>query len=361
MALNKNTNTKPSRVGESGNAVVFVLIAVLLVLVGVGIYLNQDKLTSNEGDNQPVMAATKTDTKEPASGDAETEIANTNAETAPAAGADKKKTTVIKEGNPVVAKIGDKEIFRVDVLNYMKQLPPNMQQLPVEQLFPIATVQVVNQALVEERAEEAGLETKPEIQEQLELAKSQIIQSAFLQQQVEKNLTEDRIKEAYTVYVQTFPKVPEVRTRHILVQEEEQAKKLLKELKGGADFAEIAKANSIDTGTSEKGGQLGFVAENEVVPAFSDAIFNNEPGLLDAPVKSNFGYHIIEIQEKRVRPAPSYEEAKPFLLSQLQNMVLEELFQSWRQEDEVEVFDVNGEPYKAPEAEAEAEAETPAE
>ena len=334
------------RVNESGNAIVIVLVALIVVLGGAGAYVSMNGMPGAEASNDKAETA-QVAASQPASGE---EAAQAQA-----------PEFEIKQGNPTVAKIGDKEIKRVDVLNYIQKLPPQMQQLPAPQLFPLATVQVVNAELIGKRAANAKLDNDPAVKQQLAAAKDQIVRQVFVQKEVDKALTDERIKQAYEAYKTNFPKIEEVKARHILVKEEAEAKDVLKKLKDGGDFAALAKEHSFDTGTKEKGGQLAYVAENEVVPEFAKAAFAQEIGKLSAaPVKSQFGYHIIEVQDKRNRPVPEFEQAKLFLASQLRNVVLEEVLQKWRAADKVEVFDINGDAFE-PAAGEEAPAEEKAE
>jgi peptidyl-prolyl cis-trans isomerase C len=101
----------------------------------------------------------------------------------------------------------------------------------------------------------------------------------------------------------------EVRARHILVETEEEAKAILEQLKAGADFATLAKEKSKDPGGAD-GGDLGFFAKGQMVPEFSEVAFKMFEGQLSNPVKSQFGWHIIKMEEKRKRPVPEYEKVK---------------------------------------------------
>jgi peptidyl-prolyl cis-trans isomerase C len=101
-----------------------------------------------------------------------------------------------------------------------------------------------------------------------------------------------------------------VHARHILVPTEEEAKKIEDQLKKGADFAELAKKESKDPGASD-GGDLGFFTKEQMVPEFSKVAFELEPGKISDPVKTQFGWHIIKVEEKRARKAPDFDQVKP--------------------------------------------------
>src|SRR2546430_8569212 len=112
-------------------------------------------------------------------------------------------------------------------------------------------------------------------------------------------------------------KEPEVRARHILVETEDEAKAVVAELKKGADFAELAKAKSKDPGSAD-GGDLGYFTKDQMVPEFSEVAFKLEKGQLSDPVKSQFGWHVIKVEDKRERQPPEYDKVK----DQLENFLV---------------------------------------
>ncbi|MCD8526323.1 MAG: peptidylprolyl isomerase [Alphaproteobacteria bacterium] len=223
--------------------------------------------------------------------------------TAPDAAATEAQNSV-SPGNPVVAKVGDMEVTRLDVFNFIRELPENVRSMPVNQLYPLALDQVINNKIVNEKAGKANLADNAEVQKQLAEAKEQIIRSVFIQQELDKRITDDKLKAAYDKYVKELPKVEEVKARHILVKDEAKAKELIEKIKGGASFEELAKENSTD-GTAAQGGELGYFAKASVVPEFGEAAFSLKPGTMsETPVKTQFGYHVIQVEDKRMRPAP---------------------------------------------------------
>lgn len=326
------------RSSERGNAAMLALAVLVVVAIGAVVMLS-GKIGYDEA------APTKqTANAEPASGEqpaaqAETQTADAKQD----ASAEQAEVPEIKPGNPVVAKVGDKEINRVDVLNFIQTLPENTRQMPIGQLFPLAVNEIVNSRIISKKVASANLDDDPTVKKQLEAAKDQIVRGVFVQKQIEKGMTDERLKEAYDLYVKNFPEVPEIKTSHILVKEEATAKDVLGKLEDGGDFAELAKEYSIDP-TKDKGGELGYISkQDQVIPEFLEAAFAlKDGGISKEPLKSEFGYHIIKVDEMRNRPPASFEQAKPFLAAQLQGAVLNDLISKWRSEAEVEVFDING-------------------
>ena len=309
---------------ESGNALVVVLVALLVAAVGGLAYTSSQLMEKEGGDTKAAPAAQQA----AAAGQAAQQPAAPQIE--------------IKPGNPVVAKVGGQEITRLDVFNFMQTLPANTRQLPIAQLFPVVQDQVVNTRLLQEKSKGAKLDNDPLVKERIQAAKDQIVPVVFMQREVEKALTEDRLKTAYEAYRSGFPEVQEVNAKHILVEDEKLAAKLIKDLDGGASFEELAKENSTDP-TAEKGGDLGYFTKRDVVPEFAEVAFSVEPGSYSKePVKTQFGFHVIKVEEKRKRPPASFEDAKPFLEGQLRQIIAAEIVQGWRADAGIELFDING-------------------
>src|ERR1017187_8290722 len=121
--------------------------------------------------------------------------------------------------------------------------------------------------------------------------------------------TDEAMKKVYEDASKQITGEQEVHARHILVETEDEAKAVEEELKKGADFAELAKKKSKDPGASD-GGDLGFFTKDQMVPEFSTVAFALEPGKISDPVKSQFGWHVIKVEEKRSRKAPDFEQVK---------------------------------------------------
>ena len=314
---------------QSGNALVIVLAVLVVAGLGGLAYFYSSKANKDEAGSTAV-AEVSTESTQPAAGDSE----DTDADAAPAAG----------EGNPVVAKLKGGEVTRLEVFNFIQTLPPQTRQLPLEQLYPMALEQVINSKIIAEKTKGVNLDSDAEFKKQLAEAKKQITRTVYIENLVNKKVTDEKLKEAYEKYVKAFPDVQDVKARHILVKDEAKAKDLIKQLGEGKDFAELAKANSTD-GTAASGGELGYFAKTEVVPPFADAAFALNVGEYSKkPVKTDFGYHVIKVEEKRKRPPAAYDEIKPLLETQLRREILEQTVEGWREEAQIERFDINGKP-----------------
>ncbi len=249
--------------------------------------------------------------------------------------------------DPIVAKVDGKNILRSEVIAFMKNMPPQMQQLPMENVFPIVLEQVINGKIVEEKADKTDVANDPEVAKRMNEAKDQIVRVVYMEKEIEKNLSAERVKKAYDKFVSEQGKVEEVKARHILVDSEDTAKDIIKKIEGGAKFEDLAKEQSKDTANKSSGGDLGYFTKQDMVKEFGDAAFAMKKGdVSKAPVKTQFGWHVIQVEDRRERPVPSFETVKPALESQERREILSELLQSWRKKADVETFDVNGNPVK---------------
>ena len=253
----------------------------------------------------------------------------------------------VKPGNPVVAKVDGQDITRVDVFRYIKMMPANVQQLPPTTVYPLALEQVINTRMVQNKADKAGLENDPQVTNQLALAKQQIIRGVYIQKELDKQISDADLKAKYDEAIGKQPATEEIEASHILVDDKAKAEDIIKKLEGGADFAKLAAEFSSDPGNKDKGGELGWFSKNDMVPAFSEAAFSIKPGEISKePVETQFGWHVIKVQDKRERAKPTFEEVKPMLLTEMRREKLEGMLDQWRKTASVERYDINGDALK---------------
>src|SRR5436305_1717428 len=162
---------------------------------------------------------------------------------------------------------------------------------------------------VAKAAEEKKVEDSEEFKRRLAFTRSRLLMDSLLANEGKAATTDDAMKKVYDEASKQIAGEQEVHARHILVETEDEAKAIEDELKKGADFAELAKKKSKDPGASD-GGDLGFFTKEQMVPEFSTVAFTLEPGKISDPVKSQFGWHIIKVEEKRSRKAPDFEQVK---------------------------------------------------
>lgn len=250
-------------------------------------------------------------------------------------------------GNPVVARVNGAEIRRDDVLKAIETLPAQYRQLPKEVLFDRMRDQLVTAKLIDQAAEKAKLGDDPEVKRQMAEVLERIIQQVYLTRAVEAELTDAVLKKKYDETVKAQPAKEEVHARHILVRDEAEAKKVIAELEKGGNFAELAKKYSID-GSSGQGGDLGYFTREVMVPEFSTAAFalKNKGDYTHTPVKSQFGYHIILLEDKRTAPPPAFDEVKEQIKQDMAQELIVAKMAELRKGAKVEEFNQDGSPVK---------------
>lgn len=331
--------------------------ALIVVLGGAGYYIS-----NNMKKDEPAVAAAASETATPQTEESSSAApASANSAGEPAATAEETEETTksaqaagsfngvdVKPGNPVVAKVDGKDISRVDVFRYIKMMPANVQQLPPTTVYPLALEQVINTRIVQNKAENAKLENDPEVAQQMAMAKQQIMRGIYIQREIDKQISDSDLKAKYDEAIGKAPDTKEIKAAHILVADKEKAQELIKKLKDGEDFAKLAAENSADPGNKDKGGELGWFAKTDMVPAFSEAAFAMSKGEVSKePVETQFGWHVIKVEDERTRAKPAFEEVKPMLMTELRREKLEKMLESWRKTASIEKYDINGDPVKA--------------
>ncbi len=161
----------------------------------------------------------------------------------------------------------------------------------------------------------------------------------YLSQYFKKNITEALLDEEYQKIVQSLKGKKEIKVWHILVNSEEEAKKIKNQLDSGkVNFDNLAKKNSIDDTSKNSGGLIGYVREGATVPEFEKAVFSTPSGKISAPVKTQFGWHIIKIGEKRDIPIPSKEQAKMDMSRRVQQELVNKLVTDLNQKSDVKIL-----------------------
>ncbi|MFT3960782.1 peptidylprolyl isomerase [Propionivibrio sp.] len=196
--------------------------------------------------------------------------------------------------------------------------------------------ELIRRELLLQEAKKAGLDKKPDVAAQAEAAKQAILIRSYVQQYVQKNpIKDDELKAEYEK-IKAQVGSTEYKAKHILVKEEAEAKTIVDNLKKGAKFDELAK-QSIDPGSKDNGGDLGWAAPSNYVKPFADALTALGKGkYTETPVKSEFGYHVIMLEDTRPTTFPAFDEVKPRLLQQAQTQQITKMVDSLRAKAKVE-------------------------
>jgi len=251
------------------------------------------------------------------------------------------------EEDPVVAVVNGNEIHRSKVVESAQSLPQEYQQ-NFDQIYPALLERMVSLELLAEEARKANLQDDPEVKALMEAYQSEAIRRVYISRVIADQVTEDDLKAEYNKYVAAHPPQTEVRARHILVASKEEAEAIIKELDGGAKFDELAKQKSTDP-AAQNGGDLGYFVAEEMVKPFADAAFALEKGqYTKAPVQTEFGWHVILVEDKRERKAPTYDELKGEIQNQLSQDAIEAKLKELRAGADVKLFNQDGTPMTAP-------------
>lgn len=249
--------------------------------------------------------------------------------------------------DPVVATVNGQPIHLSDVKTAATNLPPNLRTLPPETLYPRLIDSMVSERALADAARTKGIDKDPAIQRQIAAATDQVLDNALLTKEVVPTITDQALHARYDSQYANKPGVPEVHAKHILVESEDQAKQIISELDKGADFSTLAKKYSKDPGSAD-GGDLGFFKKEDMVPAFSDAAFALQPGqYTKTPIHTQFGWHVIEVTERRQTPPPSFADASQQLRQEMLKEGVEKAVAQARDAAHVQIFNVDGSPAKA--------------
>ena len=219
---------------------------------------------------------------------------------APAAGSD-----------PVIARVNGVDITQSDLALAEEDVGADMQAASPEAKREHLISYLADIIMVTQAADKKKLADTPEFKRRLAFLRNKLLMGYELQDEAKAALTDDALHQTYNDAVKSMGGQEEVHARHILVENEDEAKAVREELDKGANFADLAKSKSKDPSAAAEGGDLGFFTKDQMVPEFAEAAFKLEKGQISQPVKSPFGWHIIQVEEKRTRPLPDYEQVKP--------------------------------------------------
>lgn len=239
----------------------------------------------------------------------------------------------------VVAKVGDLEITQSELDLAVANLDPQLAQLPEEQKKVAALSGAIDVKLLAANATAAGLQDDAEYKRRMAFIAERELHNAFFKKNVVDAVTADEVKARYEKEIAALPKQEEVRARHILVKTEEEAKQIITDLDAGKDFIEIAKEKSTDPNKTE-GGDLGYFTKGRMVPEFEEAAFALEKGAYTkTPVKTQFGFHVIRLEDKRDAPPPAFEAVE----QQVRQLVMRDkylaLIEKAKSEQKIEIVD----------------------
>jgi peptidyl-prolyl cis-trans isomerase C len=215
----------------------------------------------------------------------------------------------VRAEDKVLAKVNGSEIRQSDVALAEEELGPSLAQMDPATKDENVLAFLIDMKIVSKAAEDKKIADTDDFKKRLAFTRNRLLMDSLLASEGKAATSDEAMKKVYEEASKQIAGEQEVHARHILVETEDEAKAIKAELDKGADFAELAKKKSKDPGASD-GGDLGFFTKEQMVPEFSAAAFALEPGKISDPVKSQFGWHVIKVEEKRNRKAPDFEQVK---------------------------------------------------
>lgn len=247
------------------------------------------------------------------------------------------QSTAVGDNTPV-ATVGDLTITAGDVAQAAADFSQELAQVPAERRKSILIDVLVDMALLAQAAEAAGFDKEPGFQRRLDFLRTRALRNIYVEKQIVRTITPDDIKAEYDRQSAEFQPVEEISARHILVASKEEAEALIAELDGGRDFAELARERS--TGPSGPGGgDLGRFSRGRMVPEFEAAAFELEAGSHSAePIQTQFGWHVIKVEEKGESSPPPLAQMEDQVRSALVRQNFETVMTRLRAETPVEII-----------------------
>ena len=238
--------------------------------------------------------------------------------------------------DPVVARVDGAPIFLSQVREFAATLPPQYQQ-QFDQIFPFLIDRLVDLRLLDGAADAAEMAADAEVQARVAKLTVDVMRDVYLKRFLTAHVDEAEVRGRYEAFLAENPPADEVRARHILVETEDEARAIIAELDAGGDF--VAMATERSTGpSSAQGGDLGYFAAGQMVPSFAEVAFALDPGAYTAePVKTEFGWHVILVEDRRQQPVRSFEEMEEELRRDLERVVVETHLAELRTDSEIEI------------------------
>jgi peptidyl-prolyl cis-trans isomerase C len=244
--------------------------------------------------------------------------------------------------DPVVGSVEGHLIYLSELGEASKTLPENLRGMPFDTLYPVLLDRMVDHEALVIMAERQGLDQKKQVQRDIQAATERILEGAYLGQVAAPQVTEQAIQARYNQRYANRSATEEVRARHILVTTEAEARKVLDDLKKGADFATVARVLSKDPDAA-KGGDLGFFRREQVWPSFADVAFSLQPGqIAPNPVKNEFGWHVVKVEEKRLVAPPSFSDMHDQLRQELLTAAVQQAIANARSQLTIHRFNLDG-------------------
>ncbi|HKA70364.1 MAG TPA: peptidylprolyl isomerase [Xanthobacteraceae bacterium] len=244
--------------------------------------------------------------------------------------------------DPVVARVNGAEIRSSDLAIAEEEVGSNMPAMSPEAKRDYLVTYVSDMILAAKAAEDKKLTEDDGFKRRLAYLRNKLLMETMLHAEAKTAVNDAAMHKVYDEAAKQMAGEKEVRARHILVETEDEAKALVDELKKGTDFAELARLKSKDPGAASEGGDLGYFTKDQMVPEFAETAFKLDKGQLSDPIKTQFGWHVIKVEDKRDRPVPSFEQVKDQIETYVVRRAQAEAISKLRQGAKIERADTKG-------------------
>ncbi len=272
--------------------------------------------------------------------------ANAYAQEAPAADAAPATAAAAAAKDYTILKVGAEDIKNSEVIEIWKGLFPQGAAPDFANFDENIRLNVLrgvaSERLVYSQAIKEGFDKSDEVKKRLAILQKQVVMQAFMEQKAKTLVAEGDLRKAYDQKIAELKGTEEVHARHILVADENAAKDISKQLKKGVDFEKLAKEKSTDKGSGANGGDLGWFTKDKMVPEFAEAAFKLKKGDVSAPVKSAFGWHVIQLVDRREVQAPSFDETKESIRADLANKAVQGYVEGMLKSADIKYFAADG-------------------
>jgi peptidyl-prolyl cis-trans isomerase C len=240
--------------------------------------------------------------------------------------------------NAVVARVNGVDIHESDLAFAEEEIGGNMPQMGPDQKRDYLITYLTDVIVLSRAAEQKKLGDDPDVQRRLAFDHNRVLMEALLQSVGRAAVTDEAMHKVYDDATKQMQPEQEIHARHILVPTEDEAKAIEDQLKKGADFATLAKEKSKDPGAAD-GGDLGYFTKEQMVAEFSDVAFKLDKGQISDPVHTQFGWHIIKVEDKRVKPTPTFDQVKVQLENYVAHRAQAEMVDNLRKTAQIERLD----------------------
>ena len=245
--------------------------------------------------------------------------------------------------DPVVAMVNGQPIRLSELEIAQQALPQQYRNMPLQAVFPALLDRIVDSKLVVQEGKKSKVTDDPAFKKRMAFVEDQVLQDFWIQREVARKVTAEKLQQRYEERLKSMPAEEEVHARHILVSTEDEAKAIIADLKKGAAFDKLAKEKSTDKASGAEGGDLGWFKKSDMVKEFADAAFAlKKDELTETPVKTQFGYHVIKVEDRRKAPPPAFEELADQLREEMSREAVTAQLDQLRSGAKIEKFNMDG-------------------